>query len=350
MASSKVSKSVSLIVAGGGAFVAFPALASVTAPELPYALLLDVQPPPVVLVLPEYPSKPPFIAMDRPRLPRPVRSMLEEAMKTDDSEAVATLVKFALQSNPYDRQEIRDMHRVFLDRRAAEIAAKTEAEVVRIRSSSLLELWKGQVELGAFHSTGNTKNFGVTGALNFRRKGINWEHIIQARADYQEDRSTITREQFSASYQPRFTLNDRFFTYGRTQYERDRIQGFNDRLTLSGGFGYRVLERKGLTLALEAGPAVRHINYVDEIDQTNWSVLTSLDFDWSLNPTIKITQDATTYIGSDNNTLTSITALEAGMSKGLKAKLSYAIEHETAPPLGSLKTDTITRFSLVYGF
>lgn len=318
-------------------------------PEEPL-VLLQAPPPPLELDLPAYPQPVPFIPLDRPRLAKEVRAMLEAAMKTDDDEAVSAVVKFAIQTQRYDKDEIRDMQRAFNDRRAKEIAAKTEAELARIRMSGVLELWKGQFELGAFRATGNTDNFGFSAALKLDRKGIDWEHIILANADYQEDRSTVTREQYSASYQPRFTLDEGFFTYGRTQYERDRIQGFEDRYTLSGGLGYRILNRSDLTLAVEAGPAVRRINYVGEPNETTWSVLTSMDFDWTITPTIKLTQDASSYIGSDNNTFTSLSAIEAGMAKGLKAKLSYSIEHETSPPIGSLKTDTISRFSLVYGF
>lgn len=318
--------------------------------DQPLIVLPTEPPPPLVLELPPYPQFIPFIRVEKPRLARQVRAMLDAAMQTEDSAAVAAVVKFAQQTQPYDKDEIRDLHRAYLDRRARELAAKTEAELARIRASGPLELWKGQVELGAFRSTGNTDNFGFTAAFNFNRKGIDWEHIVQARADYQEDRGTVTREQFSASYQPRYTLNEGFFTYARTQYERDRIQGFEDRYTLSGGLGYRVLNGRTMTLSLEAGPAVRRINYVEEPNETTWSVLTSVDFDWRITPQLKLTQDASSYVGSDNSTFTSLTALESGLIKGLKAKLSYSIEHETSPPEGSLKTDTISRFSLVYGF
>lgn len=313
-------------------------------------VIVAPEPPPLVLVLPDYPEYVPYVPAEQPRLARAAREMLEAAMKTDDTAAVAAVVKFAIQTQPYDKDEIRGLHRAYLDRRAKELAAKTEAELARIRASGVLDLWKGQVELGAFRSTGNTSNFGFTAAVNVNRKGIDWEHIVQARADYQKDRGTVTREQYSASYQPRYTLKEGFFTYGRAQYEKDEIQGFKDRFSLSGGLGYRVLEKPNMTLALEAGPAVRSINYLTEPNQTTWSTLTSIDFDWKINPVIKLTQDASSYIGSDNNTFTSQTALEAGMAKGVKARMSYSIEHETSPPLGAIKTDTISRFSLVYGF
>jgi putative salt-induced outer membrane protein len=242
------------------------------------------------------------------------------------------------------------MHRAFLDQKAKALAEKTAAEIRRIRTSDVLELWTGQIELGAFRGTGNTSNFGFTGAVKLNRKGIDWEHAVRASADFQKDSGSITREQYGASYQPRYTLSDDIFTYGRLQYEKDEIQGYRDRYSVSGGFGYRVLQGRGLTLALEAGPAVRRTRYVDQASETTWTSLTSLDFDWQVNGAVKFTEDASSFVGSDNSTFTSQTGIEAGMAKGLKARLTYSIEHETSPPTGSVKTDTISRFALVYGF
>lgn len=306
--------------------------------------------PPLVMVLPPAREFVPFVRAPAPSLAPAARAMIEEAIRSDDSEAVAAVVKVALKTQPYDEGEIRAMHRAFLDRKAQALAARTEAEIKRIREADVLELWKGQVELGAFRSTGNTSNFGVSGAVRLNRKGIDWEHIVQLTADYQEDRGAITREQYLASYQPRYTLRDGLFTYARAQYERDRIQGYTNRATLSGGLGYRVLSGKSMTLSVEAGPAVRQTDFVTEPTQMTWSTLTSLDFDWQISKSVKLMQDASGYVETGNSTFTSATALEAGMGKGLKAKISYAIEHETSPPAGALKTDTISRFSLVYGF
>lgn len=305
---------------------------------------------PLAIEAPPFVDPVPFIAAEPPRLPASVRAMIEEASRSDDSAALAAVVKVALVTQPYDAEEIRAMQRAYLDRKASTLAARTREETDRIRNSGALELWKGQIELGAFHSTGNTSNVGFTGALKLDRKGIDWEHTIQLNADYQKDAETITREQYAAFYQPRYTLNDDLFMYGRAQYEKDEIQGFRDRYSLSGGLGYRVLTGEKLSLSLEAGPALRRTVYLDEPTETTWSTLATLDLGWRVNQSIKLTQNASTYVGSDDSTFTSLTGIEAGMAKGLKAKLSYSFKHETSPPQGAIKTDTISRFSLVYGF
>lgn len=309
-----------------------------------------VQELPVRLELPDYVAPPPLIAAPPPRLPDDVKSMIDAAVKTKDSAVVGAVVKAALATQPYDKEEIRAIHQAFLDANAREIAEKANAERERIRRAALLELWTGKVELGAFRATGNTSNFGYTGAVKLDRKGLNWQHTVQLNADYQNDRGNVSREQYGASYQPRYTLNDGLFTYGRVQYEKDRIQGYLDRYSLSGGLGYRILKRDNVSLSMEVGPALRRTRYVEVPEETTWSALTSVDFDWQILPTMKLTQDASSYIETGNSTFTSATGFEVGMGRGLKTRLSYSIEHETSPPDGSLKTDTISRFSLVYGF
>ncbi len=307
-------------------------------------------PPPVRVELPEFVDPIPFVPAEAPTLPKTIRDLLTESMKSDKSEEVDAVVKFAIKVQPWFKDEIKDMQKAYTARRAEEEKEKTEAKERRIRAAGILQLWTGQVELGGFRNTGNTNNFGVTGALKLDRQGIKWEHTITATANYQETDGAITTNKYLLAYQPRYTLHEGYFVYGRTQYEKDPISGFDNRFTLSGGLGRRLIKTKKMTLSLEAGPAVRQVDYVDDPSETQWSVLTSLDFAWKLNDTVKFTQTASAYVGTDNNTFTSATALETAMTKRLKLKLAYNFQHETDPASDTLKTDTTSTFSLVYGF
>lgn len=330
-----------------------PPLLWMPVPDLEPIVVEPLPPPPppaLVLVLPEAPPYVPFLQLAPPSLPSAVKKLIEQAIRNDDPDAVNAVIKIALKSQPYDEGEIKAMQKAYQDRKTKEAADKLAANERRIRESHWDQLWTGQIELGGFRSTGNTNNFGFSGALKANRKGIKWEHILLASADYQEDDGSVSKSQYSGSYQARYTLSDGYFTYGKGMYERDRIQGFKNRYTGSGGLGYRLIKTKAMTLSVEAGPALRRIDYVDEPSATTWSASTSLDWDWTISPTMKLTEDFSSYIGTDNSTFTSKTALEAGMTKRLKLKLSYSIEHETSPPDGSLKTDTVSRFALVYGF
>ena len=52
----------------------------------------------------------------------------------------------------------------------------------------------------------------------------------------------------------------------------------------------------------------------------------------------------------EGTTLAARTGLEAGLGSSLSARFSYAVEYETDPLAGAVSTDTLTRFTLIYGF
>jgi len=286
----------------------------------------------------------------RAELPGPVRAMLEAAMQTDDAKSVDAVVKAAKATQPQDSAEIDAMKQKFDDSHKLVAAEKAEDERERVLAARPLQLWKGEGEIGAFKTTGNTNSSGVSVGLKLDRSGVYWQHKLQFAADYQKTSGVVSREQYSASYSPRYTLSDRFFAYGLGQFESDRFQGYDSRYSLSPGFGYRVFNTDRLKLSIEGGPAIRWTNYVDEPNRTTASALGSLDFAWRATRSLSLTQQASAYLDTDNSTFTSTTSLEAGMLKGLKARFSYRYEHDTDPPNAARQTDTLSRFTLVYGF
>jgi putative salt-induced outer membrane protein len=283
-------------------------------------------------------------------LPGPVRAMLEAVMQTDDGKAVDAVVKAAKSTQPQASAEIDAMKQKYDDTHKLVVAEKAENERERVLAARPLQLWRGEGEIGAFNTTGNTTSAGVSAGLKLERIGVYWQHKLQFTADYQKTGDVVSREQYLASYTPRYTLSDRFYAYGLGQYESDKFQGYYSRYSLSPGVGYRFYNTKDLKLSFEGGPALRFTNYIDEPGATTVSALGSLDFAWNATRAIKLSQQASAYLESDNSTFTSTTSLEAGMLKGLKARLSYRYEHDSAPPIGSRRTDTLSRFTLVYGF
>ena len=280
----------------------------------------------------------------------PVRAMIEAAMATGDAGKVGTVVEIARQTNPGETAEIDAMAAAFHAERqriAAETAARRQRQ---LREARMLDNWHGRGELGATRSTGNTAETGVTARLTLTREGIDWTHKLLAAIDYQRANGRTSKEQLLFSYEPNFNVSDRLFTYGLAQYERDRFQGFYSRVSVSGGMGYHVIDRKRMTLAIKGGPAWRHTVFVDDRGQDSVSALAALDFDWHVGQGLTLTQDASTYLESANSTFTSATGLETKINRRLAARLSYSVEHDTDPPAGAVKTDTLSRFTIIYDF
>ena len=293
-------------------------------------------------------------------LPEGARAMIDAAIASGDERKVATVIGLARSTWPEERSTIDAINDQWKITLAARRAAEAEAEQTALINAGMFDRWSGEGELGAFQSSGNTESVGVAAALRLDREGIDWTHSIRLRADYQRQNGSTSREQFAASYEPRWQFDENIFAYGLAQYERDRIQGFSSRYSVSGGFGYRVIDNPKLKLSLKAGPAYRVTDFTDGTSADRLAGLVGLDFDWQMLDRLKLTQDvealaetggeATLIFDGANTTINLVTGLDFRVSNRLRSRLSYKVEYDSNPPAGSEGTDTLTRATLIYGF
>ena len=293
-------------------------------------------------------------------LPDAAKAMIEAAIATGDADTVEAVVGAARTAFPDDLEAIEEIWHEFREEQQVLAAAQAQAEEQEIRQASLFDRWSGQGQIGGFQSSGNSDEFGITAALQLEREGIDWEHRLRVSADYREQDGERSREQFLARYEPRYEINDSLFAFGLAQWDRNIRQGFTARYAVSGGLGYRVIDNDNLEFSIKAGPAYRITNRTDGTTNSRIAGLVGLDFDWDVTDSLKLTQDtnATAETGGEvllitdgsNTSITATTGLEAGITDALSARLAWTLEYDSNPPAGSLDTDTLTRFTLVYGF
>ncbi len=283
-------------------------------------------------------------------LPEPVRAMIDAAIASGDEDAVRTVIDLARTTNPDDAGELDTILASYETDLAAANAEAAAIEEAEMRNAGLFDNWSGQGQLGAFRSTGNSSNTGITAGLSLERVGIDWRHKLTGLVDYQETGGVTTREQFLAAYEANYNVSERLFVYGLAQYERDTFQGFSARYSGSGGIGYRVIDNENMQLAVKAGPAYRQTEFVNGLSDSSIAGLAALDFDWQIAENLKLTEDASAFIQSGNSTYVSTTGLTAALGGGLSASLSYTVEHDTNPPLGAVQTDTLSRVTVIYDF
>lgn len=282
--------------------------------------------------------------------PDPVRVMLDAAIasgKDSDVEAVAKLAKTA---SPDDVAEIDTL---LADYRAERKRLKDEAaaaERTRLAQAKFWQNWKGEGQIGASHSGGNNKSTGLNLGIALARKGIDWSQRMRAQADYQRTNGRTSLERYLAEYEPQVRVSDRAFAFGLGRWERDRMLGYTARWNASGGLGYKVIDDKAMSLNVKAGPAWRHTDYVRGPADSELTGLAGLDFGWKLSPSLSLSQVASTSVGERTTTTSSLTALNAKLSGALSARIAYSAEIDSHPPRGVENVDTLTRFTLVYGF
>ncbi|PZQ22550.1 MAG: DUF481 domain-containing protein [Sphingopyxis macrogoltabida] len=299
--------------------------------------LLTVQPP----VVP---------APSEPVLPESVRAMLDAAIAGGKDADVETVARLARKTYPDGAPEVDRILADYRDTRTKARAAQTAAARARLAQAKFWQNWKGEGQIGATLATGNTRSRGLSAGLALARKGIDWDNKFRAQADYQRSNGRTSVERFLVEVEPRYKLGARAFAYGLGRWEQDEILGYDTRWSVSGGFGYKLIDSKTMSLSLKGGPAWRRTDFVRGDRDSELTGLAGVDFGWQLSPTLRLTQAASTTLGEENSQTSALTALNAKLTGALSARLAYSAEIDTNPPPGIEKLDTLTRFTLVYGF
>ncbi len=292
------------------------------------------------------------IESGRPKIAivEPMRALMETAIDSGKDADVEAVAKLAKATDPEKAAPIQVLLADYRAQRKREKAAAAAAEYQRLAQAKLWENWKGEGQIGATHSSGNSNATGVNVGLALTRKGIDWNQRLRAQVDYQRTDGRTTLERYLVEYEPQIKIGDRAFAYGFGRWERDEVLGYTARWNVSGGLGYKLLEGERLSLSLKAGPAWRQTDFVDGYSDTELTALAGLDFGWQLSPTLRLTQVASTIVGESNMSTSSLTSLNAKLTGALSARIAYSAEIDTRPPPGIENVDTLTRFTLVYGF
>ena len=282
--------------------------------------------------------------------PDPVGNMLAAAMATAKDAEVEAVAKLAKETNPENAAQIEERLLAYRAERKRLRDEAAAAERARLAAAKFWQNWKGEGQIGASQSSGNTESVGLSAGVALARKGIDWTHKFRAQADYQRTGGKTSVERYLTEVEPQYRINDRTFAFGLGRWEHDRILGYDMRWNLSGGLGYKVFDSKKMTLSLKGGPAFRQTDFVDGEEDTELTALAGLDFGWQISPTLRLTQVASTIIGEANGSTSSQTALSAKLTGALSARIAYSAQIDTSPPPGIESVDTQTRFTLVYGF
>ncbi|MCW1429256.1 YdiY family protein [Novosphingobium sp. JCM 18896] len=279
-----------------------------------------------------------------------IRKMIETAVAKGNEATVTSVLAVARQAAPDAKAEIDALEQQWRAQLAEQKTLAQERHLAELRAASALDNWKGEVEFGASRSTGSTTNFGLLGALDLKREGIDWTHQVSARAEVQRTNGQTTTERTFAAWQPNYRFQAKTYAYGLAQYEHDPFAGYDDRYTLGGGLGYRALSSDRVKLEFEGGPTLRRVQEVDGDVQSRLAGRGSMNFNWRVTPTLSFSQKTAVYLEGEDGNLIANTALDTKLIGNLKARFSYNVQYERNPPIGTAGLNTQSRATFVYGF
>ena len=276
-------------------------------------------------------------------LPPQLKAMLDAAIASGNENDINIIAKYASNAAPESARTIKASVDGWRKAREAK-------RVETIVEAGPFDLWKGSVQLGGYATTGNTNDLGVNAAVKLSRETLQWKHTVTLAVDYKQSSGVISREHYLAAYEPNYKFSERGYIYGTGSYESDRFLGYYNRYAGSVGAGFGVIRAPGVKLDLEVGPAYRRTSFTDATEENSFAARGSMDFALKLNRAISVTQAASVYFQKINSTVSSVSAINAKLFGPLSAKLSYAVQYESAPPIGRVSTDTSSTASIVYSF
>jgi len=279
-------------------------------------------------------------------VPKPVADMLRIAVDSGDPVLVQSMIRTAKTSNPNSSAEIDILYKRLT-------FTAEQRRQARLRRQRYYQGWVGKGEFGAFDTSGQVNSTGITAGLSLVRDGLRWKQSFSAAVDYLHHDGVEERDRYFVGHQANYKINDRIYALGLASWEGNRAQGFNSRFIASVGAGVSVINRKTMSLSVEASPAVRETSYLNSGADSALAARVAGNYHWDMTSRLTLTEAATYYKESRDETLTSEAALTMKLIGALSTRFSYRLqkENQSLPlPTAINTTDTTSRLSLVYTF
>ena len=190
-----------------------------------------------------------------------------------------------------------------------------------------------------------------------------WKHDLELAGLYGKSDDIVSAERFVAGWQSNYNFSPRMFVFGALDYNDDKFSGFQYQETVSTGLGYSIVKLADATLDAQVGVGYRRLRPELMVTQPDGDVTrTPLDEEsgtvatatikgsYAFNSVTKMTDVLAAQSGSDNTMVQNDLNLQVSMSKALAITAGYEVIHNTSPPAGQVKTDTLVTFNLTYAF
>lgn len=220
--------------------------------------------------------------------------------------------------------------------------------------------WTGKGEAGLVVANGNSETKNANAKLELATTRGSWKHAVGLAGIYASNADFATGQRWELYEQSDYNFSDRNFWFGAGRYEDDRFSGFDYQAAVSTGLGRHFIKTEETQLTGTAGIGYKFFETRDVIDPLTGVLLVpgssdneailrgTLDFAHRLTESTKLVDRFLVESGSDNTFLQNDIGIQVSISEVLALAVGYGVRHNTDPPFGFKKTDTLTTLNLVY--
>jgi putative salt-induced outer membrane protein len=238
--------------------------------------------------------------------------------------------------------------------RRSTTSSRWSAALLLLAAMPAAAQWTGKGEAGLAMADGNSDTRTGNARLALTRTADAWEHGVTLAGLYVRNDGATTARRWEAGAQTRFDFATHTFWYGGVRYEEDRFSGFQRQGLVNTGIGRRFIDNDTTKLLGQAGVGYRFFREVDQLGVpegakgSDLAGVTSLEFSHALTDTTSLFDKFSGEFTSSNSFLQNEIGVAVKMSDRMALALAYAVRHNTDPPTGFRKTDTLTTVNLVY--
>jgi putative salt-induced outer membrane protein len=209
----------------------------------------------------------------------------------------------------------------------------------------------GKGEAGLAVANGNSDSKTANAKISIGWKAGNWENTLGLAGLYVRNDGQTTARRWESTAQSHYNFSgDGTFWFGGARYEEDHFSGFDHQGVIDTGVGHKFIDTDATKLSGQVGVGYKFSETFDTPrEKHNTAVGTAgLDFSHKLTDTTTLTNKFGSEIASGNKFLQDELGFAVKVSDRLALALGYAVRHNTDPPAGFKKTDTLTTVNLVY--
>ena len=222
-------------------------------------------------------------------------------------------------------------------------------------ASPALAQWSGKGEAGLAIASGNTESQSFNAKLEGRHRRDAWENRIAFSGVYVAADDEATAQRWDAAFESRYDISPRTFWYGAVRYEDDRFSGFDYQGTASTGFGRKFIDSDTTKLSAQLGVGYKRFATRDTLDpfvpgesDDTITLVGGFDFEHQLTETTTLYDRFFFEAANENTYLKNVIGIAVKMTDRMALALALDVRHNTDPPAGFERTDTLTTMNLVY--
>jgi len=221
--------------------------------------------------------------------------------------------------------------------------------------------WSGKAEGGLALANGNTNNDTANLKTDMQWKLEPWQYQLGATGIYASDDTGTTGERWEIRGQSKYHFEPKTFWFNSGRYEHDRFSGFRYQAILGTGVGRDFFDTETVKLSAQIGVGYKFfetrntlaedgslIEKGEKDDEIIYQFSTS--YEQALTETTKLLDKFLVETGPENTFLQNDLALQVKINSVLALALGYSVRHNTKPPEGFRRTDTLTTANLVFEF